>query len=73
MTKDIEEGCRTPRHTASRIPAPTACPPAPKKKPAAAVHTKRQRIPPKCGYFKPPDLELIFRMLPSSTSTEPLP
>ncbi|MED6225554.1 hypothetical protein PIB30_094722 [Stylosanthes scabra] len=73
--EDVEEGCRTPRHKASRIPALKACPPAPKKKPAAAWHSKWLRIPPKSGYFNSPDLELIFRMLPPSTSrpSEPLP
>ncbi|KAG4953379.1 hypothetical protein JHK87_038973 [Glycine soja] len=59
MVKDIEEGCRTPKRSACRIPAAMVCPPPPKKK--SAAYTARQRVPPKNGYFVPPDLELIFR------------
>ncbi|KAK6933162.1 hypothetical protein RJ641_036056 [Dillenia turbinata] len=52
----LEEGCETPRHGGCRIPAPSVCPPAPRKK---MVYTKR-RDPPKNGYFQPPDLESLF-------------
>ncbi|KAK7321522.1 hypothetical protein VNO77_32257 [Canavalia gladiata] len=63
MVKDnSEEGCCTPKRSACRIPAAMVCPPAPKKKPA--VYLPRQRVPPKNGYFMPPDLELIFRVVP---------
>ncbi|KAJ1399318.1 hypothetical protein SESBI_30419 [Sesbania bispinosa] len=61
MDMDMEEGCRTPRHSGCRIPAAMACPPAPKKKPA--VYSTRHRVPSKRGYFNPPDLELIFRVV----------
>ncbi|KAG5052968.1 hypothetical protein AAZX31_02G233300 [Glycine max] len=63
MVKDIEEGCRTPKRSACRIPAAMVCPPAPKKKPA--IYPARKRVPPKKGYFVPPDLELIFRVAPT--------
>ncbi|KHN41104.1 hypothetical protein glysoja_013446 [Glycine soja] len=64
MVKDIEEGCRTPKRSACRIPAGRqVCPPAPKKKPA--IYPARKRVPPKKGYFVPPDLELIFRVAPT--------
>lgn len=62
MKLDIEEGCRTPKHSGCRIPAAIICPPAPKKK--QAVFPTRKKVPPKSGYFKPPDLELIFRVVP---------
>ncbi|KAM7499287.1 hypothetical protein LguiA_023701 [Lonicera macranthoides] len=52
----IEEGCRTPKHGSSKIPAASICPPMPRKKPIYA----NQRTPPKNGYFKPPDLETFF-------------
>ncbi|TKY56757.1 hypothetical protein E2542_SST21203 [Spatholobus suberectus] len=60
MAKDIEEGCCTPKSSACWIPATMVCPLAPKKKPT--VYPARQRVPPKNGYFVPPDLELIFRV-----------
>ncbi|KAG2391294.1 hypothetical protein LR48_Vigan07g070100 [Vigna angularis] len=64
MVKNVDEGCRTPKRTPRRIPAAMVCPPAPKKK--SPPHTARQRLPPKNGYFVPPDLELIFRVSSSS-------
>ncbi|KAK7300737.1 hypothetical protein RJT34_11586 [Clitoria ternatea] len=64
MVKDIKECCHTPKRNGCRIPAAAVCPPAPKKKPA--VHPTRKRAPPKSGFFKPPDLELIFRIAPPS-------
>ncbi|CAJ2653187.1 unnamed protein product [Trifolium pratense] len=64
MRLDIEEGCRTPKHSGCRIPV-MACPPAPKKKPRA---NSIKRAPPKNGYFKHPDLELIFRVVPTRES-----
>ncbi|KAH1211967.1 Cyclin-dependent protein kinase inhibitor SMR4 [Glycine max] len=63
FSSDIEEGCRTPKRSACRIPAAMVCPPPPKKK--SAAYTARQRVPPKNGYFVPPDLELIFRVAPT--------
>ncbi|GAU31137.1 hypothetical protein TSUD_212440 [Trifolium subterraneum] len=62
MKLDIEEGCRTPKHSGCRIPV-MVCPPAPKKKPG--VNSTKKRVPPKNGYFEHPDLELIFRVVPS--------
>ncbi|OIW02685.1 hypothetical protein TanjilG_29461 [Lupinus angustifolius] len=64
---DIEQkqGCRTPVHRSCRIPAASACPPAPKKKPVVYPAMKKQRVPPKGGYFNPPDLDLIFRVAPT--------
>ncbi|CAL0317674.1 unnamed protein product [Lupinus luteus] len=64
---DIEhkQGCRTPVHISYRLPAASACPPAPKKKPVVYSSMKKQRVPPKGGYFNSPDLELIFRFAPS--------
>ncbi|KAB1217851.1 hypothetical protein CJ030_MR3G014739 [Morella rubra] len=59
-TMALEEGCGTPRHSGSKIPAAWACPPAPKKRPA---HVK-QKEPPKNGYFHPPDLEVFFARAP---------
>ncbi|KAK7276291.1 hypothetical protein RIF29_17430 [Crotalaria pallida] len=69
MEIDFEEQevCRTPVHRSCRIPAAVACPPPPKKKPAVYRAMKRQRVPPKGGYFNPPDLELIFRVAPTAT------
>lgn len=63
MKLDKEEGCRTPRHRGSRIPAAVACPAAPRKKPV--VNSTKKKILPKNGYFIPPDLELIFSVLPT--------
>ncbi|KAL2317221.1 hypothetical protein Fmac_031097 [Flemingia macrophylla] len=61
MVKDTEEGCRTPKHSACRIPPPLVCPPPPKKKRPAVYATRKRLPPPPNGYFAPPDLELIFR------------
>jgi len=61
MKLKIEEGCRTPKHSGCRIPPATMCPSAPKKK---RVVYSTKKVPPKNGYFQPPDLELIFRVLP---------
>ncbi|KAL5102028.1 hypothetical protein RYX36_006355 [Vicia faba] len=41
----MEEGCRTPRHSASRILSAVACPGAPKKK--AAISSTKKKVPPK--------------------------
>ncbi|KAG8651350.1 hypothetical protein MANES_07G117700v8 [Manihot esculenta] len=56
------EGCKTPRRWESRIPTALACPPAPKKK---LVYLKK-RMPPKEGYFEPPDLEAFFVIAPKA-------
>lgn len=65
MRLEIEEGCRTPKHSGCRIPVVTMCPSAPKKKPV--VYSTKKKVPPKNGYFQHPDLddlELIFKVLP---------
>ncbi|KAJ6909625.1 hypothetical protein NC652_020564 [Populus alba x Populus x berolinensis] len=54
---EVDEGCRTPRRREYQIPAPLVCPPPPKKKP---FYAKQRRVPPKEGYFQPPDLEGIL-------------
>jgi len=64
MVKNVDEACRTPKRASCRIPAAMVCQPAPKKKPPP--HTARRRVPPKNGYFVPPDLELIFRVAAAS-------
>ncbi|CAA7389719.1 unnamed protein product [Spirodela intermedia] len=56
-----EEGWETPKRVECRIPVVFACPPPPRKKPV--VFTKR-REPPKNGYFQPPDLEALFKLVP---------
>ncbi|KAK3409160.1 hypothetical protein EUGRSUZ_J01238 [Eucalyptus grandis] len=54
--------CRTPRHRGCQIPVDMACPPpAPRKK---AAYEGRRRDPPKNGFFQPPDLELLFAVVP---------
>ncbi|XP_043702410.1 cyclin-dependent protein kinase inhibitor SMR4 [Telopea speciosissima] len=55
-----EDGCQTPKRGDCWIPAASVCPPPPKKKPVY----RRNRDPPKNGYFNPPDLELLFSMAP---------
>ncbi|CAI8586169.1 unnamed protein product [Vicia faba] len=45
MKLDMEEGCRTPRHSGSRILSAVACPGAPKKK--AAISSTKMKVPPK--------------------------
>ncbi|CAA7392744.1 unnamed protein product [Spirodela intermedia] len=57
-----EEGWQTPRRMECRIPAAFPCPPPPRKK-SPVVFAKR-REPPKNGYFQPPDLEMLFSLLP---------
>ncbi|KAJ4822080.1 hypothetical protein Tsubulata_031759 [Turnera subulata] len=60
----MEEGCMTPRHVGSRIPAAgLVCPPPPRKKPAVYYEEERKRDPPKGGYFQPPDLEAFFTII----------
>ncbi|KAJ9175737.1 hypothetical protein P3X46_014262 [Hevea brasiliensis] len=56
----VHEGCKTPKGHESRIPTALACPPAPKKKLVYFM----ERIPPKDGYFQPPDLEAFFAIAP---------
>ncbi|XP_048495849.1 cyclin-dependent protein kinase inhibitor SMR4-like [Beta vulgaris subsp. vulgaris] len=53
---EFESDCRTPRH--GKIPAALVCPPPPRKKRVYA--NKSVVLPPKGGFFQPPDLELIF-------------
>ncbi|GLT43841.1 hypothetical protein SLA2020_177710 [Shorea laevis] len=60
-TYDCDEGCRTPRHAAFRIPVVPPCPPAPMKKREPAYV---RRDPPKNGFFQPPDLEVLFALVP---------
>ncbi|XAR60632.1 hypothetical protein NMG60_11034085 [Bertholletia excelsa] len=55
-----EEGCMTPKHGELQIPAAMVCPPPPKKK-RHLLNGKRE--PPKNGYFHPPELESIFKLL----------
>ncbi|CAO2825519.1 unnamed protein product [Amaranthus hypochondriacus] len=56
---DFESDCKTPR--LGRIPASLVCPPPPRKK---RVYANQAVVPPKGGYFHPPDLELIFSNSP---------
>ncbi|CAN6692747.1 unnamed protein product [Malus baccata var. baccata] len=50
------------RYNEFRIPEAVAPPPAPKKK--AYWVGKKNKKPPKNGYFNPPDLELLFAVTP---------
>ena len=59
-----EYGWMTPKHDGCRIPAAAMPPPPPKKK-RHVYGKKPPPPPPQNGYFKPPDLELIFQ-LPTS-------
>ncbi|KAB1224128.1 hypothetical protein CJ030_MR2G023238 [Morella rubra] len=56
VSQKYEDGCVTPKHPEHQIPAPSVCPPAPKKK------SPRGRIqyPSNNGFFQPPDLEALF-------------
>ncbi|KAG6600042.1 Cyclin-dependent protein kinase inhibitor SMR4, partial [Cucurbita argyrosperma subsp. argyrosperma] len=56
MAEEKKDICRTPRRKSCRIPVAVLCPAAPRKK---AVSLKR-KAPPKDGYFRPPDLEVLF-------------
>lgn len=56
---EFESGCRTPRH--GGLPSALVCPPPPTKK---RVYANQSFVPPKGGYFHPPDLELIFASSP---------
>lgn len=59
MEKEVEDGCTTPKNPESRIPEPTVCPPAPRKKPQRRL---KNLDPPQNGYFNPPDLESRLRL-----------
>ncbi|KAK4717020.1 hypothetical protein R3W88_015358 [Solanum pinnatisectum] len=59
---EIDEGCKTPRHDKYRIMVNSMCPPpTPRKK---RIYVKQQSSPPKEGYFQPPDLEILFAIVP---------
>ncbi|KAF3334632.1 hypothetical protein FCM35_KLT21236 [Carex littledalei] len=57
------EGWETPRRAECQIPAVLPCPPPPKKK-SVSVVAASGKVPPKSGYFEPPDLELFFMAVP---------
>lgn len=70
-TSDIcvmEDGSRTPRHPNCKT-TPVACPGAPRKK--RAVYLKQRHVPPKEGYFQPPDLEIFFNDVALRMTREP--
>ncbi|KAG6436535.1 hypothetical protein SASPL_101436 [Salvia splendens] len=50
------EDARTPRQELRRIPTPMCRPPPPPRK----KRVQHRILPPKEGYFQPPDLELFF-------------
>ncbi|KAL8552000.1 hypothetical protein ACS0TY_000888 [Phlomoides rotata] len=50
-----EDSCRTPRHDWCKA---AACPAPPRKK--RGDYLKPKTLPPKDGYFRPPELELFF-------------
>ncbi|KAE8647993.1 hypothetical protein Csa_021483 [Cucumis sativus] len=56
MAEETVELCRTPRRRSCRIPVAMACPSAPRKKPVCL----KRKAPPKEGYFRSPDLEVLF-------------
>ncbi len=60
------KGWDTPRREECRIPVATPqCPAPPRKRPVALPELgKERREPPKGGYFQPPDLELLFVLVP---------
>ncbi|KAJ1689915.1 hypothetical protein LUZ63_014070 [Rhynchospora breviuscula] len=58
------EGWETPRRADCRIPVVLPCPPPPKKK-SISVGAAKNVVPPKSGFFDPPDLELLFLALSS--------
>lgn len=59
---EIDEGCNTPRHDKYKIMVNSKCPPpTPRKK---RIYVKQQSSPPKEGYFQPPDLEILFAIVP---------
>ncbi|KZV54103.1 hypothetical protein F511_28862 [Dorcoceras hygrometricum] len=53
-----EDICRTPPHDQCRIPAPSVCPAAPRKKPA--MYVEQRVLSPKDGYYQSPDMEVFF-------------
>ncbi|KAM7522169.1 hypothetical protein LguiA_012071 [Lonicera macranthoides] len=59
----VEEGCSTPKRDGSQIPAASVCPPPPKKKPYSHLGGGKRK-PPENGYFRPPDLDLVFKLRP---------
>ncbi|CAN0910794.1 Cyclin-dependent protein kinase inhibitor SMR4 [Linum grandiflorum] len=55
----IDDGCRTPDRNEDRIPEQRHPPLPPRKKRILVKKTKR--VPPKNGYFNPPDdLDVLF-------------
>ena len=55
---DDNDGCVTPKHESSRIPVSKVPPPPPKRK-RYCGNGKEVGVP-KHGYFKVPDLNLVF-------------
>ncbi|PKU76061.1 hypothetical protein MA16_Dca011429 [Dendrobium catenatum] len=56
-----EQGWETPKRGECRIPAELPCPPPPRKRSPTMVKTQE---PPIGGYFQPPDLEVLFALVP---------
>lgn len=57
---DNNDGCVTPKHESSRIPVSKVPPPPPKRKRYNGNGMMKEVGVPKNGYFKVPDLNLVF-------------
>uniref|UniRef100_A0A0E0C1E0 Uncharacterized protein n=1 Tax=Oryza meridionalis TaxID=40149 RepID=A0A0E0C1E0_9ORYZ len=59
------QGWEMPRREECRIPVMSQCPAPPRKRPVVLPELgKERREPPKDRYFQPPDLELLFVLVP---------
>ncbi|KAK8581566.1 hypothetical protein V6N12_071784 [Hibiscus sabdariffa] len=62
LMQQEQDGWSTPTRRECRIPSVEECPPPPPPKKKPFTFGKKRPLPPKNGYFQPPDLEMVFSM-----------